>query len=98
MRLLLLSFSFFCLMFSSSVKGLEESDHFNLNLDFETRTSILVSKMTLEEKISQLGNNAPAIPRLGVLEYNWWNECLHGVARAGTATVFPSSNWNGCNV
>jgi len=51
----------------------------------------LVSKMTLEEKISQLGNNAPAIPRLGVLEYNWWNECLHGVARAGTATVFPQA-------
>jgi len=47
--------------------------------------------MTLEEKISQLGNNAPAIPRLGVLEYNWWNECLHGVARAGTATVFPQA-------
>ena len=91
MRLLLLSFSFFCLMFSSSVKGLEESDHFNLNLDFETRTSILLSKMTLKEKISQLGNNAPAIPRLGVLEYNWWNECLHGVARAGTATVFPQA-------
>ena len=91
MRLLLLSFSFFYLMFSSSVKGLEESDHFNSNLDFETRTSILLSKMTLEEKISQLGNNAPAIPRLGVLEYNWWNECLHGVARAGTATVFPQA-------
>ena len=91
MRLLLLGFSFFYLMFSSSVKGLEESDHFNLNLDFETRTSILLSKMTLKEKISQLGNNAPAIPRLGVLEYNWWNECLHGVARAGTATVFPQA-------
>jgi beta-glucosidase len=78
-------------MFSSSAKGLEESDHFNVSLDFEARTSILVSKMTLEEKISQLGNNAPAIPRLGVLEYNWWNECLHGVARAGTATVFPQA-------
>jgi beta-glucosidase len=78
-------------MCSSSAKGLEESDHFNVSLDFEARTSILVSKMTLEEKISQLGNNAPAIPRLGVLEYNWWNECLHGVARAGTATVFPQA-------
>jgi beta-glucosidase len=70
---------------------LEENDHFNVSLDFEARTSILVSKMTLEEKISQLGNNSPAIPRLGVLEYNWWNECLHGVARAGTATVFPQA-------
>ena len=91
MRLLLLSFSFFYLMFCSTAQELEESDHFNVNLDFETRTSILLSKMTLKEKISQLGNNAPAIPRLGVLEYNWWNECLHGVARAGTATVFPQA-------
>ena len=91
MRLLLFSFSFFYLMFSSTAQELEESDHFNVNLDFETRTSILLSKMTLKEKISQLGNNAPAIPRLGVLEYNWWNECLHGVARAGTATVFPQA-------
>ena len=91
MRFLLLSFSFFYLMFSSTAQELEESNHFNVNLDFETRTSILLSKMTLKEKISQLGNNAPAIPRLGVLEYNWWNECLHGVARAGTATVFPQA-------
>ena len=51
MRLLLLGFSFFYLMCSSSAKGLEESDHFNVSLDFEARTSILVSKMTLEEKI-----------------------------------------------
>jgi beta-glucosidase len=91
MRLIILSISFFYLIFNSTAKTLEENDHFNLSLDFEARTSILVSKMTLEEKISQLGNNAPAIPRLGVLEYNWWNECLHGVARAGTATVFPQA-------
>ena len=91
MRLIILSISFFYLIFNSTAKTLEESDHFNVSLDFEARTSILVSKMTLEEKISQLGNNAPAIPRLGVLEYNWWNECLHGVARAGTATVFPQA-------
>ena len=90
MRFLIFSFSFY-IMFSFSAKGFGESDHFDINLDFETRTSILVSRMTLEEKISQLGNNAPAIPRLGVLEYNWWNECLHGVARAGTATVFPQA-------
>ena len=91
MRLIILSISFFYLIFNSTAKTLEEKDHFNVSLDFEARTSILVSKMTLEEKISQLGNNAPAIPRLGVLEYNWWNECLHGVARAGTATVFPQA-------
>ena len=51
----------------------------------------LVSKMTLEEKASQLRYDAPAIPRLGIPAYNWWNEALHGVARAGTATVFPQA-------
>ena len=51
----------------------------------------LVAKMTTEEKASQLRYDAPAIERLDVPEYNWWNECLHGVARAGTATVFPQA-------
>ena len=45
--------------------------------------------MTAEEKMSQLLYNSPAIERLGIKEYNWWNEGAHGVARAGTATVFP---------
>ena len=53
------------------------------------RAKELVSKMTVEEKISQLLYNAPAIERLGIKAYNWWNEGSHGVARAGTATVFP---------
>ncbi|MDO4838363.1 MAG: glycoside hydrolase family 3 C-terminal domain-containing protein [Clostridia bacterium] len=51
----------------------------------------LVAQMTLEEKAAQLRYEAPAIPRLGIPEYNWWNEALHGVARAGTATVFPQA-------
>lgn len=51
----------------------------------------LVSKMTLEEKASQLRYDAPAIERLGIPAYNWWNEALHGVARAGQATVFPQA-------
>lgn len=51
----------------------------------------LVAEMTLDEKASQLKYNAPAIPRLGIPAYNWWNEALHGVARAGTATVFPQA-------
>ncbi len=51
----------------------------------------LVSQMTLKEKASQLLFSSPAIERLGVSEYNWWNEALHGVARAGTATVFPQA-------
>ncbi|MCM1027734.1 MAG: glycoside hydrolase family 3 C-terminal domain-containing protein [Roseburia sp.] len=55
------------------------------------RAKELVSRMTLEEKASQLKHDAPAIPRLGVPEYNWWNEGLHGVARAGVATMFPQA-------
>ncbi len=55
----------------------------------EARVEDLVSKMTLEEKASQMLFNSPAIERLGIPEYNWWNECLHGVARNGRATVFP---------
>jgi beta-glucosidase len=57
----------------------------------EQRAALLVSGMTLEEKAAQVGHTAPAIPRLGVPQYNWWNEGLHGVARAGVATVFPQA-------
>lgn len=60
-------------------------------LSFEERARDLVSRMTLEEKVSQLGHTADAIERLGIPEYNWWNEGLHGVARAGIATVFPQA-------
>ncbi len=55
------------------------------------RAEQLVAQMTLEEKASQLRYDAPAIARLGIPSYNWWNEALHGVARAGTATVFPQA-------
>jgi len=55
------------------------------------RAEELVGKMTLEEAASQLRYDSPAIDRLGVPEYNWWNETLHGVARAGTATSFPQA-------
>lgn len=55
------------------------------------RAHDLVSRMTVWERASQLRYDAPAIPRLGVPEYNWWNEALHGVARAGTATMFPQA-------
>ncbi|MGN6208931.1 glycoside hydrolase family 3 C-terminal domain-containing protein [Asticcacaulis sp.] len=57
----------------------------------EQRAADLVSRMTLSEKAAQLINDAPAIPRLGIREYNWWNEGLHGVAAAGHATVFPQA-------
>ena len=55
------------------------------------RAKELVGRMTLEEKASQLKYDAPSIPRLGIPAYNWWNEALHGVARAGQATVFPQA-------
>jgi len=57
----------------------------------EAKIKELISQMTLEEKVSQLFYKSPAIERLGIPEYNWWNECLHGVARAGVATVFPQA-------
>lgn len=57
----------------------------------KNKAKALVAQMTLEEKASQLRYDAPAIPRLGVPTYNWWNEALHGVARAGTATSFPQA-------
>ena len=60
-------------------------------MDFREQAEELVSKMTLEEKLSQMNHDAPAIPRLGIPAYNWWSECLHGVARNGTATVFPQA-------
>ena len=55
----------------------------------QAKAKALVAQMTVEEKASQLKYDAPAIERLGVPAYNWWNEALHGVARAGTATMFP---------
>jgi beta-glucosidase len=60
-------------------------------LSFEERARDMESRMTLEEKVSQLGHTSDAIERLGIPEYNWWNEGLHGVARAGVATVFPQA-------
>ncbi|KPK85928.1 MAG: glucan 1,4-alpha-glucosidase [Bacteroides sp. SM23_62_1] len=71
----------------------------NPDLSVKDRVNDLVSRMTLEEKISQMQNSSAAIPRLGIPEYDWWNECLHGVARNGVATVFPqaigmAATWN----
>ena len=61
----------------------------NTALSPEERTKILVDQMTLEEKVSQMTYYSSALPRFGIVEYNWWNECLHGVGRAGAATMFP---------
>ncbi|MCC5928133.1 MAG: glycoside hydrolase family 3 C-terminal domain-containing protein [Cyclobacteriaceae bacterium] len=65
--------------------------YLNPALSIQERAGDLVSKMSLQEKISQMRYDAPAIDRLGIPAYNWWNECLHGVGRAGIATVFPQA-------
>jgi beta-glucosidase len=76
-----------------------EPVYLDMSLSLDKRVDDLVSRMTLEEKVSQMLYDAPAIERLDVPAYNWWNECLHGVGRAGVATVFPqaiglAATWN----
>lgn len=75
---------------SDNKKG-EVVPYLNTELSVKARVDDLVSRMTLDEKIAQMVNDAPAIERLGVPSYNWWSEGLHGVARAGLATVFPQA-------
>src|SRR5688500_11303753 len=87
---------FFLLADSCSPSDSKQEDvdvlpYLNTKLKLEERVDDLVGRMTLEEKISQMINQAAAIERLGVPEYNWWSEGLHGVARAGLATVFPQA-------
>jgi beta-glucosidase len=76
---------------ASGQQASKDAAYLNPKLPVEKRVDSLISSMTLEEKVSQLGHTADAISRLRVPEYNWWNEGLHGVARAGVATVFPQA-------
>ncbi len=85
MIIVLLSLSLFAQTHSSVPK------YKNHRLPIKDRVNDLVSRLTLEEKISQMTDIAIAIPRLDIPAYNWWNESLHGVARAGIATVFPQA-------
>jgi beta-glucosidase len=78
------------LIFGSSVVT-QQPSYLNPSLPIDRRVDDLVSRMTLEEKVSQMMNVAPAVPRLGIPEYDWWNEALHGVAASGIATVFPQA-------
>lgn len=77
------------IFFISCTNNISESK--KQSIDFEKKAKQLVASMTLEEKVSQMSHESPAIKRLNIPEYNWWNECLHGVARAGKATVFPQA-------
>src|SRR6188768_285408 len=83
-------FAAFLTLSTTSLAG-QQLPYQNESLPFETRVADLVGRMTLEEKVQQMKDVAPAIPRLGVPEYNWWNEALHGVARSGLATSFPQA-------
>jgi beta-glucosidase len=66
----------------------------NPALPIDRRVDDLVSRLTLEEKVSQVIDRAAAIPRLDIPAYNWWNEGLHGIARSGFATMFPQAIGN----
>jgi beta-glucosidase len=95
----ILAVTFSCSVKQKDMKSDYEFDYQNPALSREARIKDLTGRMTLEEKISQLTNVSAAIERLNVPEYDWWNECLHGVARAGNATVFPqaiglAATWN----
>jgi beta-glucosidase len=83
-----LIFPLFCLL---SPPSFAQLPYQNPDLPPGERARDLISRMTLDEKIYQMQNSAAAVPRLGVPAYDWWNEALHGVARAGTATVFPQA-------
>lgn len=72
-------------------KSADRYPFLDTRLSIEQRVNDLVARMTLDEKIAQMMNDAPAIDRLGIPRYNWWSEGLHGVARAGLATVFPQA-------
>src|SRR5882762_9812850 len=79
------------LVISLAAASAQQPDYQNTQLSPQARAHDLVSRMTLDEKASQLEDWAPAIPRLGIPDYQTWNEALHGVARAGYATVFPQA-------
>ena len=85
---------FLALLFLNTITLISQDIDYSFlddRLTVDQRSEILVSQMTVDEKISQLTNHAVAIPRLKVPDYDWWNEALHGVARNGKATVFPQA-------
>lgn len=91
MKHLLKILSFVLLISSASFAQKNTAAFRNPALPVETRVADLLNQLTLEEKVSLLGYNSKAVSRLGIPAYNWWNEALHGVARAGNATVFPQA-------
>lgn len=102
MILRFITVALFCLLllFNGNLLAQEAEFPFqNPDLDADVRVEDILKRLTLSEKVAQMQDVAPAIERLGITEYNWWNECLHGVARAGRATSFPqaigmAATWN----
>jgi beta-glucosidase len=76
---------------SPSLSAQTTAGYLNPAVSINARVNDLISRMTLPEKVSQMMNSTPAIPRLHVPAYNWWSEALHGIARSGPATVFPQA-------
>ncbi len=76
---------------NTALTKIDKHTFLDTELSFDDRVEHLVNQLTTEEKISQMVNDSPAIERLGIPAYNWWSEGLHGVARAGLATVFPQA-------
>jgi beta-glucosidase len=80
-----------CLFATTALLQAQIPVYKDISKPLDERAKDLVSRLTLEEKVSLLGYNSKAVPRLGIPAYNWWNEGLHGVARAGEATIFPQA-------
>lgn len=91
MRKKIYSLFFICMLFSTTVFSQINIPYKNANLSSDKRAEDLLSRLTLEEKIGLMQNSSLAVERLGIKKYDWWNEALHGVARAGYATVFPQT-------
>ena len=85
------SFFFFLIFIGASYSQNYTYPYQDPSVSVDLRVEDLISKLNLEEKASLMLYNSPAIERLGIPEYNWWSECLHGVGRAGEATVFPQA-------
>ncbi len=84
-------FSFLLLFFSATISAQNKYAYQNSSLSIDKRVDDLIQQLTIEEKINLLLYNNDGVERLGIPKYNWWNEALHGVARAGRATVFPQA-------
>ena len=89
MRFILNFFASAAVLFSALTVAAQDAPYLNKNLSPEQRAEDLLGRLTLTEKASLMDYNSPAIPRLGIPAYNWWNEALHGVARNGYATMYP---------